>query len=239
MEKDCTHNGSWREASTWPTRTEGLFTRVINGMEILASSWPLFGRGYESLFYGKMIRQELAVSGITPGMRVMHVGCGAFPVSAIHLARFGLRVTAADVSEATLNRAQKAVRRSGTQDRIQLLRGCGTRLDFSAYDAVWLSFHVRPMQGVLHRAMQMLSPGSVLVFRDPRDLLSGYYPEADRSFPQHFRCRRINQILGKKSVILTKDAASAGFLSAERPRPEAAPIERCHAEKDLSAASNR
>ncbi len=182
------------------------FLDLIKRLETIGSVWPFFAGTYYRLFYKKMLQSEIMASGIKPGMNVMHVGCGPLPMTAMGLAGFGVRVTAVDQDAGTLGWAGRALEKSGTRDMVSLAAGCGTTLDFTGYDAVWLSLHVRPMGLILKRAMDHVSPGSRIVFRDPRDYLCSYYPGADNFSPHcGFKSIRLKQMLGKKSVILIKE----------------------------------
>ncbi|RQD74845.1 hypothetical protein [Desulfonatronospira sp. MSAO_Bac3] len=183
-----------------------IFLNFIKRLETIGSAWPFFARAYYRLFYKKMLQSEIKASGIKPGMKVMHVGCGPLPMTAMGLAGFGARVTAVDQDAGTLGWAERALEKSGTKNKVSLASGCGTTLDFTGFDAVWLSLHVRPMGPVLNRVMEHVSPGSRIVFRDPRDYLCSYYPGAD-NFSDKCGCKslRVKQMLGKKSVVLIKE----------------------------------
>jgi len=196
--KDCTF-------SPVTLKADRIFPGLIRKLEILGSAWPLLGKAYRRLFYARMLKYEISSSRVMPGMHVMHVGCGPLPMTAMELARQGLRVTAADLEPEALARAEKVLIRAGLEDRVRLLNACGTILDFSGYDAVWLSLHVRPMDRILERVMHMVRPGARIIFRDPRKILCRYYPPADKKLRyKGFQRMCRNQILGKKSVILIK-----------------------------------
>lgn len=203
------HHQSAEATYTPASTTSGLdqsFLSLIKRLETIGSAWPFFAGAYYRLFYKKMLQREIMASGIKPGMNVMHVGCGPLPMTAMGLAGFGASVTAVDQDTGALGWAERALEKSGTRDMVNLAAGCGTTLDFTGFDAVWLSLHVQPMEPVLKRVMKHIRPGSRIVFRDPRDYLCRYYPGAD-NFSQHcgFKSIRVRQMLGKKSVILFKE----------------------------------
>jgi len=181
------------------------FLTFIKRLEALGSSRPFFAEAYYRLFYKNMLHNEILFSGIKPDMNVVHIGCGPLPMTAMGIAAFGARVTAVDHDPDILVKAHLALKRTGTLGKATLMAGCGTSLDFSGYDAVWLSLHVRPMEMILKRVMDQVRPGSRIVFRDPRGFLCRYYPGADKiSGDKRFKSIRVKQVLGKKSVILIK-----------------------------------
>ncbi|WP_291319590.1 hypothetical protein [Desulfonatronospira sp.] len=182
-----------------------LVLKGIQHLESLGSAWPFWGSLYQRLFYSGMLRQEIALSKISPGMHAVHVGCGPLPMTAIALAGHGVRVTALDQDPRVLDRARKVLERTGFDSQVQLMSACGTGLDYSNANAVWISLHVRPLENVLQRAMDTVPAGASIIFRDPRGPLCRYYAAGDPGLdPAGFSCIRQNQILGKKSVVMTK-----------------------------------
>ena len=189
-----------------PEGRESIFLGAVKQLEVLGSIWPWFGRVYSRFFYSRMLSDEIAFSGINPGMRVLHVGCGPLPMTALALAAFGVGVTAADLDQQALFRAQNVLDASDYKDRVSLISGCGSRLDYSGYDAVWMSLHVHPVQQTLNRAMEMISPGGRIVLRGPKGWLCRYYPRVEKLLPENgFECIQKNQMLGKKSIVLIKN----------------------------------
>ncbi len=182
-----------------------LFFYTVKSLEKLGSKHPFLSDAYFRFFYQNMLRDEISLSGIQPGMNVAHVGCGALPMTAISLARAGARVTAVDLDPEALSHAEKPITRLGLQDKITLYSGCGTKLNFAQYDAVWLSLHVRPVDRILKRAMDMLPDQGKIVMREPRGALRSYYPGAEQLVrSSNFECCAKDQILGKTSLVLTK-----------------------------------
>ena len=209
---EASYTSGWKKSGF-----DRSFLGFIKRLETIGSAWPFFAETYYRLFYKKMLQSEIEASGIKPGMHVMHVGCGSLPMTAMGLAGFGARVAAVDQDADTLGWAERALEKSGTKDRVSLASGCGTTLDFTGFDAVWLSLHVRPMGIILKKAMNQISPGSRIVFRDPRDYLLSYYPGADNFSPHcGFRSIRVKQMLGKKSVVLIKEMPAEKTKSSWR-----------------------
>lgn len=174
-------------------------------LENLGVSMPRLGRAYSRLFYENMLEKEFGLSGIAPGMKVKHVGCGPFPMTAMFLARKGISVTAVDLDHGILGRAQKVINNNGLQNRIRLLESCGTQLDYSGYSAIWLSLHVSPMNKIVQRALKFMDQDARIIFRAPRGKLSMFYRELN---PENLSGKttwmQIRQPFGKKSIMLKK-----------------------------------
>ena len=178
---------------------------AVKNIENIGAVSPMFARIYSRLFYQKMVAREIALSEITPELRVLHVGCGPFPMTAMMLARFGARVTAADIDPDALILARNVLNRNGLSSAIRLVSGCGSSLDFSGYQAVWISLHVQPMQQVIIRALDNTPPEAAVVFRGPAGVLKHFYDETDAlRIGAAVHRREIFQPFGKKSIVLKK-----------------------------------
>ncbi len=163
----------------------------------------MLGRAYFRLFYQKMLENELSLSGIKPGMNAVHVGCGPLPLTAVFLAGHGVRVTAFDLSHDILKLASGFISYSGLDNMIHLVKGCGTDVDFSGYDAVWLSLHVRPLDRIIHRALMLMNPEARIIFRLPRGKISMFYRDIDQTWlSRGVKRGEIKQPLGKISLML-------------------------------------
>lgn len=203
----ATHN---LKPLTWPGsnmifQTDQTLLNMVTSFENLGTTWPVFADIYAWLFYKNMVAREIALSGITPDMTVLHVGCGPLPITAVFLARFGVRVTAVDVDADTVKRAEKVITRARVDDRITLAAGCGTRMDFSGYQAIWLSLHVKPMDRVIERAVRMMDDDAGVIYRAPRGSLARFYRGIGNDPGGRGIIRQeIRQSLGKKSILLKK-----------------------------------
>lgn len=107
---------------------------------------------------------------LTPGQRVLVLGCGAGE-EAVYLARRGLRVSALDVSAGMLRVADRLARQYGVRDRIDLLHGdvhalpCGPqRFDLIFGNAV---LHHMDLDRALGECRRTLRPGGRGVFIEP------------------------------------------------------------------------
>ncbi len=179
------------------------FLKAVQTLEFFGAACPLLGGIYSRLFYKKLLQNELRMSEITPEMNVIHIGCGALPMTAMFLAEYGVRVTAVDMEDGILRQASRTVFRYGLCDRIKLIKNCGTLTDYSGFDAVWLSLHVRPMDFIVRRALKNMDKDAVIILRGGRGRLKRFY----RDFDHHrldgsVKWKEVRQPLGKKSIML-------------------------------------
>ncbi len=189
--------------------------KMIQGFEFLGASFPAFGKVYHRVFYQKLVEKEIKIAGIQPGMRVIQVGCGPYPFSAIMLAKQGCKVEAIDNDPQALERAGYVLEKLGLKEKVDLKLIDGHRVDYGEFDRVFVSLHVEPKDSVLQKAIAEMGARGKVVFRNPRGFLKLFYSGVQ---PQKLPVpifSRIKEKLGKESLCISsckvKNLTEAGF----------------------------
>jgi 2-polyprenyl-3-methyl-5-hydroxy-6-metoxy-1,4-benzoquinol methylase len=133
--------------------------------ERFAVRFAIFARLYFNVFYRTMLAREVALASLKPGASVLHIGGGAYPYTAIFLARRGYRVQACDCDSTAVEISKKLVVKSGLIDQISISYENGCKVDSSGYDAVWVSLNICPKERVLEQSWASLKEGGILVYR--------------------------------------------------------------------------
>ena len=173
-------------------------------LEQAGSRWASLGHWYGQVFYRNMLEREVEAAGLEPGGRIIHVGCGSLPITAIYLGEKGFRVLAVDRDPAAVSRARDVICREGLEDRVDVQKANGESADCSGFDAIWISFHVEPRDKVLDSCLASLKEGGRVVLRTPSGMLAWLYSEAS-GVVEAARC--LGQVAhkgGKKSMVLEK-----------------------------------
>jgi len=125
--------------------------------------------------YGRVVRREIALAGITEEDVVLNVGCGSLPFTAVLIARLsGARVIAVDRDPAAAEGAEGLLGRMGMDGLVQALHCDGLdELPFH-YDKAVLALHVEPKGEVLENILRG-RPGVRAVVRVPRGGLKESY----------------------------------------------------------------
>jgi len=183
---------------------------VFKTLEALACRSTVLARVYEELFYSPTLHREMDMAELAAGSKVLVVGSGRLPMTAVHLARHGHDVTAVDNDAAATSAARRFSQRSAAGLNVRFETGDGVDADADGYDAVWITFSASPKQKVLQRALDTMSEGAKAVFRNPRGVVTRFYEPVDEEClgPS---AKRSRHLLGKESVMLAKGACDGPF----------------------------
>ncbi len=155
---------------------ERVFFRLVSLGEQVMAAWQLVGRLYHFLFYRRMVAREMELAGIRPGDRVLHVGSGSFPFTALQLAAAGCRVWALDHDPAAVSAARLVLEKRGFKHLVEIIQGEGTEFCPRDFEVVMVSLHAHPKEELLLHLLGGMSPGARLLYRNPSGPLTRLYP---------------------------------------------------------------
>ncbi|MCP1662613.1 MULTISPECIES: nicotianamine synthase family protein [Methanocalculus] len=142
--------------------------RLTKSIESFLSRWPGIGHLYAARLYSSVVDSEIGLADLREGSRILHVGCGALPYTALHLAEKGFSVTAIDSDQSALLAAERYVRHHSPDADVTFECLNGANCDPSDYDAVWVSLNVGPKEAVVLHLLGHMRNGAKLIYRNPR-----------------------------------------------------------------------
>jgi len=131
-----------------------------------------------SAYYKDVIDKEIMLANIKADDRILCIGGGICPFSAILLQqRTGAHVTAIDNNHACIPKAKEVIRRLGLCDFLTVLHQDGSCRDtpFEDYSVIHLALQVSPMEEVFARAVKRAKDGTRLLIRRPKKYLNNMY----------------------------------------------------------------
>lgn len=215
------------------TAEKSPFFSLAQLFERLAVRFTSVSRIYFNIFYKSMLAKEVALAGLKPGARVLHIGGGAYPFTAIYLARHGYRVDACDCNDTAVEISKNLVKKNGLEDLVTIVHENGCRIECSGYDAVWVSLNICPKERVLEQSWESLGQGALLVYRKfPAWLALFGKRDVDFSGNETAGIKKALSGLGAESVVIEKSSAEA----AEAVQP---PAEACEKHVERIRAINQ
>ena len=152
------------------------FFHLSQKLENLALRWQGLARLYFRLFYQNMLEKELQMSKLKDGAKVLHLGCGAYPYTALFLAKRGFQVEAWDYQEEAVKKARRLVEEQRLENLISFACKDGSQVNGNHYDAIWVSLNVYPKHKILKQAFSSLKPEGVLLYRNMPRWTSFLFP---------------------------------------------------------------
>lgn len=201
-----------REVSAHRAKARTLHDRLLGmvvWLENLAARNTAWGWIYTRLFYRDMIRREYDAAQLRRGSRVLQLGCGPFPMTAVELSRQGIRVTAVDCNPDALDSARRVLERASARGRsneqpsqVTLQRACGLQYNYAGFDAVIVALHVCPKIEILRQILDTADTGTRIVYRNPRGLLCGAYQRVTPGDLGLTQVGRTAALPGKKELVV-------------------------------------
>ena len=130
------------------------------------------------LYYGSIVEREIQLAGIKRHDRVLCVGGGAFPATAIEICRkTGAAVDVLDCDADAVFHARELLRKMGMW-QIFVHHGCGQTFDPSPYTVIHVALQVRGRDKILENLKRKAIDDTRVLVRLPRESLERFY---DRS----------------------------------------------------------
>ncbi len=152
----------------------GVIPRTTARLEQWMAALPRVATLYVGA-YRDVIRREAALAGIEADDRVLNIGCGAAPFTALLLAReTGALITALDHDHRAVKSARRMVRRCGLGRQVKVRLGEASD-GVPPFDVAVLALQVTPKRPVLAALASRAAPHARLIVRHPADWCEGMY----------------------------------------------------------------
>lgn len=158
--------------------------RVINGQTSSERDYSLYGR------FLRLTQAESTLAGIRPSDKILFIGSGSFPISAILLSTLNsAKIDCYDKSADACTTSQKVVDKLGLSDRITVLNSSGEDGSVYGYDVIIVALLAQPKSRIMANVW-FHAPGNVRVIcRNPEDnrrfFYKGVYPQSLTAY-RHF-----------------------------------------------------
>lgn len=180
---------------SWETTLEFEFIdRLLQG-EAALSEYFLYKR-LEGL-----TRRELALVAGLPLQRILFVGTGPLPMSAIHAHLLtGVPVDCAGRDEQAVTISRQVLDACGLRRSIHAFSNDNTEYDFSPYDLVVIELQTTSANSILKRLRKRGKPGCQILYRTAHGLRRLVYPATLASSPRGFQVKGWQIAQGEQTV---------------------------------------
>jgi len=163
-------------------------------IENLISYIPFLARLYSSP-YQKVVKKEIELGDITHKDRILNVGCGAVPFTAIHIVKYtGAEVIAIDHDSNAVQKARTLLAKTGYDKKIKVqLKSGEENLNTDDFSAAVVALQASPKTEILNNLLQYGGKGVRIIFRKASPNFSGQYdglpenPRPDKQVQQSMK----------------------------------------------------
>jgi hypothetical protein len=175
----------------------------IKDIEKTGNKNYLFGKIYHKIFYTSMINKEIKLGNISENSKVLHIGSGPFPMTAIQLIEKNIKIDCVDNDLNAIECSKVLLKKIPNNHLVQIIHCDGKNIDYSKYDVIILSLHVTPKDIIIKNILNSVESGTAIVYRNPRSWLNKFYP---KYYPKKGfgKIEKVRQTFGKESVVLYK-----------------------------------
>jgi len=169
----------------WETALELDFTRSARpGAQLDMSSYAL------NLRFERLLRREVSLlTGPLQDRRVLFIGSGPVPISAIWLNRLmGVKVDCVDANPSAIEASRKLIAALGLSDQIWMFQSTGESFDVSPYDIILIALLAKPKNLILQNIHLAAPDDCQVICRTSHGLRQLLYEPTrfDADLLQHF-----------------------------------------------------
>jgi protein-L-isoaspartate O-methyltransferase len=142
------------------------------------------GNLYEKTISKSYIK-ETEKFDISGSKNILHIGCGAYPITTITLAKFnGGNIVGIDKNPKAVEKADKIIRKKGFSNRVKIEKGDGESYPVNKFDVIIVSSCSIPKSKILEHLFNSAKKDCKIIVRErfgPSKLVSSYIDAYDSS----------------------------------------------------------
>lgn len=128
----------------WETELEWRFVNQLLRKECGWESYHLYQR------FEDLIAREIGLLGGRRPERMLFIGSGPFPISALHIGRrLGSHIVCIDHDESAVDISREIIRRLDLAGLIEIVHAAGSEYDATSFDAVFVALLAKPKKALL------------------------------------------------------------------------------------------
>ena len=147
-----------------------FLTKLTNFSWEIVDAWSYIsdkiGQLYEK-YIGSTYYDEYKTFSFVKNSKVLHIGCGAYPLTGITLAQYlDFSVIGIDKNPKVVGRARKVVERKELQKKIIIEKGNGIDYPVESFDVIIASGCSLPKADILDHLFEYAKPGCIIIVRE-------------------------------------------------------------------------
>ncbi|KAB3534047.1 hypothetical protein F8154_09910 [Alkaliphilus pronyensis] len=146
-----------------------------------------------SLYYKRIVSNEIKLGAITNKDRVLCIGGGPIPATALEIAyKTGAIVDVIDGDPDAVDIARKVVKTLRISDKVKIEHGIGQKVDASDYSVIHVALQACPHDSILKNVWGKAPIGARILMRCPKESLAHCYTALSKE-AYCYQCKQIEQ----------------------------------------------
>jgi len=134
-------------------------------LEKITLKFPSFLYEY-ILYYEDIVESEIRLADITSGDKVLHIGCGSLPSTAILLSqKIGIQTTALEKNPSSVKDAKFTVKTLHQEYQVKINQANALNYPIESYSVIVVSQGIEPRYEVLNHIAKTMQTGTRVLFR--------------------------------------------------------------------------
>ncbi len=176
--------------------------KVIDG-EATIEQYPLYQR------FQRLVQAEVDLANITDKDRVLFIGSGPFPISAILLSQItSARVDCFDHSREAVSTSEMVIEKLGLSDRIRILNAGGDTQKIYGYNVIMVAILTQPKSEILYNAQFSVPERTRIICRTSEGTRQVFYKPTN---PATYEFLGRYQLVGKHDAGIDDTISSLFF----------------------------
>lgn len=160
---------------TFETNLEISFTKdIINREKIELSSYLLYKR------FVKLIKNEIALANIKKDDKVLFIGSGPFPITAILINKFsGCSVTCVEKNKNRSLISRQVIQSLGLSKNIRVFNGKGENMGVNSFSVAIIALLAKPKSEILDNLLRQAMTGARIICRTSDGARQAFYEQTN------------------------------------------------------------
>jgi len=157
-----------------------LFWKYV---DYIACKMDKIAKAYEKTV-GREYKKEIENFNLKEDKKILHIGCGAYPISALILASLdNIKIVTIDSSHRSIKLANKIIQKKNLEDKIKAEYGDATKYPLDGFDTIIISGCSIPKIQVFSHIIKNAKSNSKIIIRDTfldiESIISNIAPNQD------------------------------------------------------------
>jgi len=166
-----------------------LMDRLFIIVEKIGNNFSVFSSFYLSM-YEELVDQEIAMARLSSEHRILVIGSGALPATAILYAqKTHAKIITIDRDQQTICQAIRFIQQFQLGDRLIMVHADGFSYPLDNFDVIVVLYGVKRQQGILEHIAQHMNKDTQVIFRTMADT-QGKFLDPQLDIAQYFLIKK-------------------------------------------------